>query len=222
MDPTLLRQALSTFLGNEQFRKLVAQCRRAGRLRFWQEEELARFAQARPDLRFSPDDLRLALRVCEVHGRELLPDTVEVIHGNVDHMAEYNQASARSFPNAKTGPLYTEGAPSRDSAVWYCSECRQAQADWTTRQRRRGPHPNVNPTRRVMLDEYGAEFGLAALTDWRLDRWKALRAEVEAELAVGGELWEYETEGFRALAGESGLAVIRDEVVVRFWQLMRS
>ena len=136
MDPVLLRQTLAAFLGDDQFRKLVVQHRWAGRLRYWHEEALARFADARPDVGFSPDDLALALRVCEVHGQELLADTVEVCEGCVAFADDYARASRESFPNAMAGPLYTQGAPSRDPHVWYCPDCRLAEAAWMASRKR--------------------------------------------------------------------------------------
>jgi hypothetical protein len=136
MDAPALRQAITAFLGADQFRKLVVQVHRAGRLRYWHEEEVSRFRAAHPDLRFTTADLFVVLRVCELHGSELQPDTAEVIEGNIDYADWYIKARTRLFPNARSGPVYTEGAPapSRIDSVWYCPECRSAASAWCNRR----------------------------------------------------------------------------------------
>ncbi|HET6575297.1 MAG TPA: hypothetical protein VFG68_16950 [Fimbriiglobus sp.] len=80
----------------------------------------------------------------------------------------------------------------------------------------------MNLTRQTTLDEYGATWGYDSFTGWRRDKWLAFRSEVEAVLADGGQLWEWESSGFRSLAGVGGLAVVRDDNIVKHWQLARS
>lgn len=53
-------------------------------------------------------------------------------------------------------------------------------------------------------------------------KWLATRREIELELALGGELWEWETSGYHQMAGAAGLAVIREGKMARKWPLMRS
>lgn len=77
-------------------------------------------------------------------------------------------------------------------------------------------------TQRTTLDEFAAAWGKEQLADRRRDKWLAFRSEVEAALAEGGELWEWESTRFRELAGVCGLAVVRDGTVVREWQVGKS
>jgi hypothetical protein len=132
LDPAEWRRAFTAFVGPEQFRKFVRQFRRAGRLRFWQEQVLERFFAASPGLRVSGDGLATLLRVCELHGDELQPDAIGVVEGNVDYTERYNRSRQELFPNSVPGPWYTEGGPSPGpvARVWYCPECRAAEAAW--------------------------------------------------------------------------------------------
>jgi hypothetical protein len=77
-------------------------------------------------------------------------------------------------------------------------------------------------TRRTSLDELAEVWGAATFTGWRADRWAAFRAEVEAALAGGGELWEWESDGFRSFRGVCGVAVVRGSAWAREWQLGKS
>src|SRR5438046_2361249 len=103
MDAAALRQALAGFMGADRFRKFVQQFGQAGRLRFWQEEVWGRFVAAHPELAVSVDELRVALRVCELHGCELLSDRVEVSRGCIDYAKRYIHARNRLFPRAALG-----------------------------------------------------------------------------------------------------------------------
>jgi hypothetical protein len=76
--------------------------------------------------------------------------------------------------------------------------------------------------RRTTVAESEAEYGFDTLAGWRLEKWQALKAEIEATLVNGGQLWEWESEGFRVLAGIGGLAVVRDGQIVNSWQLWKS
>jgi hypothetical protein len=137
LDSTEWRRAFTAFVGPDQFRKFLQHFRRAGRLRFWQEQVLERFFVANPGLRVGGGDLTTLLRVCELHGGELKSETVEVIEGNVDYAERYSRAKQESFPNSASGPWYTEGGPSPGPVVrvWYCPECRAAEAAWDSRPR---------------------------------------------------------------------------------------
>lgn len=219
-----LRRAHIEFLGDDQFLKFVSQLRQTGHLRYWQEEAWGRFTIAHPDHRVSLTDLHTALRICELHGDELLPDTVEVVEGCVDYSERYTRAKRDHFPNAASGPIYTEGAPhsGRVVDVWYCPECRRAEAPWRGERARQGCPSEMDLRRQTTLNEYGSALGCDAFTGWRRDKWLSFRSEVEAMLADGGQLWEWESVGFRSFAGEWGLAVVRDGKVVKHWQLAKS
>lgn len=131
-EAAILRQALAAFLGEERFRKFVRQGVRRGRLRYWQAQEWARFTAAHPESAVSLEELEAALRVCELHGRELLPDSVGVIRACVDYADGYIEAWNRLFPHAAPGPVSTEGAPFEQNRVdvWYCPVCREARTKW--------------------------------------------------------------------------------------------
>lgn len=224
MDAASLRRQLAEFLGGERFRRFVVELRRAGRLRFWQEEAWDWFVAAHPGYRVSLSDLLAALRVCELHGAELLPDEVAVVEGHVDYAERYVRAERETFPNAAGGPVWTRGAPSTGptTGVWYCTDCRREAARWRGARARRAGPTDPDLTRLTTLGEYGAEWGYGSLTGVGRTRWLALRAEIEAAVAGGGELWEWESAGFREFAGVCGLAVVRDGSIVRHWQLAKS
>src|SRR5262249_12410400 len=88
-DAATLRRALATFLGEERFAKVVRQAVNRGRLLYWQEQEWDRFTATHPEFAVSVQELAIALRICELHGVELLPDTVEVFRGCRDYTDKY-------------------------------------------------------------------------------------------------------------------------------------
>ena len=109
VEAVALRQALAAFLGDERFRQFVKEGIRRGRLRFWQEQEWDRFATLHPGFAVGLDELALALRICELHGQELLADTVEVFRGCADYADWYIEARNRLFPHAASDSWSTEG-----------------------------------------------------------------------------------------------------------------
>ena len=127
-----LRNALRSFLGDEQFRKFVEQGLYSGRLRYWQETAWAEFLGSRPEMRVDLDELASSLQVCHLHGDELCPDTVTVFHGCVDFVQSYCEVRNRLFPRAALDIVSTEGSPfpSDTFTVWYCPTCRRAYTDW--------------------------------------------------------------------------------------------
>jgi hypothetical protein len=131
-----LRQALAGFLGEDRFWKFVQQGVRRGRLRFWQAQEWDRFTAAYPEFAVRLEELAGVLRICTLHGQELLPDTVEVFHGCRDYADWYLEARNSLFPYAAADPWSTEGAPFDGDriGVWYCPACRQAKAEWEAKR----------------------------------------------------------------------------------------
>lgn len=225
MTEAVLRQALSEFLGEGRYRKFVQQGFRRGRLLYWQEQEWVRFTAAHPEPAVRLGLLEAALRVCHLHGDELRPDTVEVFQGCRDFSPSYLEIRNRFFPHAALDSVFTEGRSlDADHAdVWFCPTCRKEADEWRTR-RGRSPSGGMEKhlIRRTTLDEMAESWGANTFNDWRAEKWVALRREVEACLASGGELWEWESDGFRSFAGVSGAAVIRDGEWVGEWQLGRS
>jgi hypothetical protein len=143
-DAVALRRALADFLGVERFRKFVQQLRSTCRLRFWQEQEWGRFVAARPEFAIGEDELAVALRVCWLHGLKLQPDTVEVIDGQVEYADWYIRAKVAEFPCAASSPVWSAGCPlpTRSLGVWFCPECRRAEANWQQRQGEQGAAPD--------------------------------------------------------------------------------
>lgn len=224
MDAVSLRGQLATFLSDRQYRKFVAGLRRTERLRFWQEQEWERFIAAHPSSRVSLDDLRVALRVCELHATELLPDNVAVVEGHADLAEWYVRARRAEFPNASAGPVYAEGAPLPGPTVdvWYCPGCRHAETRWWAGHGRSKTPSELDLTRRTTLDEVEAAWAHGSLDGRVRHRYRALWADVASSLAAGGELWEWETAGLREFAGVCGLAVVRDRCIIRHWILGKS
>lgn len=130
-EPATLRRALAAFLGVGRFRKFVQQGCRRGRLRYWQEQEWAKFTAAHAEFAVEIGELELALRICEVHGQELLPDMVKVFRGCVDYTREYTDARKQLFPHAASA-ISAEGVPFEGDRieVWYCPACRQEETAW--------------------------------------------------------------------------------------------
>src|SRR5262249_40986458 len=124
------RKALTAFLGHERYRKFVKQGLSKGQLRFWQEQEWGRFSAAHPEFSLTPEELIVALRVCWLHGDELLPETVEILEGQVHFADDYVRAKATSFPCSGQAGVRYEGCQTRKVEGWYCPECRRAEATW--------------------------------------------------------------------------------------------
>ncbi len=80
----------------------------------------------------------------------------------------------------------------------------------------------VHLHRATTFAEYERDLGFDTLTGWRGAKWAAFRREVEAELAAGGQLWEWEYRGDHGLTGVTGLAVVRGGIVARKWQLWKA
>ncbi|QDU20577.1 hypothetical protein [Urbifossiella limnaea] len=228
MDAATFRLDLAAFLGADEYRKFVRQARQAGRLRYWHERELNRFFDARPDLRLGGDEIFAALRVCELHGDELMAGTAEVIGGHVAYADEYLRTRRDRFPNAASGPFYTQGgrSPGPFVEVWYCPACREAEAAWQEANGSRSRDPvTASLKRRTTYREYVLKW---LGDDWSKlpkplrERAKEREAEVSAKLRPGDELWEYEFGDRNSFAYVSGLAVVRGGVVVEHWAEWKS
>jgi hypothetical protein len=137
VDASKLRRALAQFLGENQYRKFVHEGVRRGRLRYWQQQSWDAFLAAHPEYAVTLDELSGAIRVCHLHGDELLPATVEVFHGCVDYSREFSQALVKYFPKCIM-PFSTEGAPfdGDTKQVRYCPTCEIAASEWAASQKR--------------------------------------------------------------------------------------
>ena len=133
-----LRCALTSFLGEDRFRQFVAQGL-TPRMRYWQEKEWERFCSAHPEFAVSLEELEVALRICEVHGLELQPDTAALFHGHLTYGPDPDRV--RLYPHAANLPIATGGRPAKEfsTAVWYCQACRVAA------QQRGAPNNSFKP-----------------------------------------------------------------------------
>ena len=131
MSLSALRNEFEAFVGDDRYRKFLRQGFRP-RLKFWQEQELARFFEARPNLQCELSELEIAFRVCEVHRSELLPCTLEVFDGHLDYVRSYTNARLELFPHAALDPFSTEGGglPTQAMSAWFCAQCRQARSQY--------------------------------------------------------------------------------------------
>jgi hypothetical protein len=129
MDAAGLRQALTAFLGAERYRRFVKHLSYGQRMRYWQERAWGEFILARPEFVVSEDELRVALRVCWVHGLELRPETINEVDGFADYTGYTIRAGDGPYPCCEsTSLLWCEGCPfpARTQVVWYCPHCRDA------------------------------------------------------------------------------------------------
>jgi|GEM_PF-3208102 len=133
-----LRTALKSFLGDELYSTFIEKgFDRRGELRYWQQKEWDRFIAAHPEFTVGPEDLAVAMRICHLHGDELLPGTADVFHGCLDYAQDYMTIRNEWFPNAQMDVYSTEGAPGtpfdgkyHQVDVWFCPTCRAARAKW--------------------------------------------------------------------------------------------
>lgn len=121
----ILRTMFARYLGDAEYHRFL----RAGtttRLRFWQERVIANFTNSYPDLKVTIDELVVALRICEVHGDELIEESVQGVATKIDHIETHEMRA--TFPHANTGPIARGiGAEEKAVSVWYCPSCRKAR-----------------------------------------------------------------------------------------------
>jgi hypothetical protein len=136
-DARELREALKAFLGEVQFRKFVKQGFRQGRLMYWQERSWEAFVSEHPHYAISVGELTEALRVCHLHGDDLLRQTVEVIKYDVYLDRAYEKARSELFPNASLE--FIMAGPSSGNTVerWFCTRCEQVKRQWLDEYKRR-------------------------------------------------------------------------------------
>lgn len=134
MSPTRLRDALREFLGDASFRKFVADLFHLKRLRYWQDQRLQEFATLYPDLALDSNSLAAALRICEVHGRELYLGTPAIFRGTKERTKLYIDARNRQFPHAGLSPFQSHDEDAATREIWLCSDCVAEEAAWKADQ----------------------------------------------------------------------------------------
>jgi len=131
-----LREAFAQFLGKEQFRKFAKQGMHNGRMRFWQESLWKRFIAANPDYVSFEKELQAAIRICEIHGDDLLRGEVPIVRRKtrlLTRLLETNHgAAARYYPNSNSSPFFVgdENVEGETHEVWYCPTCRENESDY--------------------------------------------------------------------------------------------
>jgi hypothetical protein len=133
--PAELRAAFESFLGTERFTKFL----RTGvvpRLRYWQEVEWRNFVSAHPEFDVPAEEVKDALRVCEIHHLELESEIAEVVQGNIDWDTRYLKIRAELFPHAAQDSISDEGNAAFPShvQVWYCTNCRNVREQWLAKR----------------------------------------------------------------------------------------
>jgi hypothetical protein len=129
-----LRSMFAREIGQEEYRRFL-EAGVAGRLRYWQEQLISRFVLAHPELSLAAGELEHALRVCEVHGDELVEGNVPGLAADIDYVKPPESGSL--FPKANISPIgLGSGAIERPVSVWFCPSCRRAYETW--RQRANG------------------------------------------------------------------------------------
>jgi hypothetical protein len=132
VDVISLRRELADFLGKADFQTFVKQVFRRERLVFWQEKKWGQFVAEHPEYAISFSALKVALRVCHLHGDELQPTWLNVTRDEFDYSDEYSDALVNLFPFESTGPIMIgeQQIPGGKIADWYCPSCRIAKKDW--------------------------------------------------------------------------------------------
>ena len=128
-DPVALRKAFAAFLGEERFFKFVRRGVKP-RLKFWQEQQWEAFLTANSHIQADMADLEIALRICEVHGSELQPCTVETFDGCILLSQDYLQARSDLFPHAALDRIMVPSGTAQQMASWYCPACRVRATEW--------------------------------------------------------------------------------------------
>jgi hypothetical protein len=125
------RAAFASFAGPDRYRQFLRALNREGRWRgrllYWQEELLARFAEAVPSAEVTFERVESLLRVCELHGAELAPDRAALSRRCRAAVTDHTRAAAERFPSTDCGPLVMgRQLDNFRRGLWYCPACRAA------------------------------------------------------------------------------------------------
>ncbi|MDY0747756.1 hypothetical protein SNE35_24850 [Paucibacter sp. R3-3] len=126
-----IRAEFQRFVGDKEYRRFLV-VGVSSRLRFWQERLVSAFVQSAAGLSATPEEVVIALRVCEVHGDELIEGSVPGVAAEIDY-APSDEARTK-FPKADSDPVgLGSGAGERAVPVWYCPSCRRLREAWLQR-----------------------------------------------------------------------------------------
>jgi hypothetical protein len=217
MDVADIRASFRDFVGRDRYRTFVRtlnrECRRKGRLFFWQEKLWREFVANAPGAPTSEANIMDTFRTCDVHGCGLEALPSNALPPEFRHTPEYDHALDTLFPLAAGGDLV-------------CAQCRSERQRWIS----------VNPDLCRILRcqttyEAYCHRQFEQLTDKTKvddikrqaeDGIKKLSAEIASQMQPGDELWEWDRGGWHQLAGRSGVAIVRDGKIVKEWCLCKS
>jgi hypothetical protein len=139
MEASEFRTAFASFAGPDRYRKFLRALNREdrwrGRFVYWQEELLARFAATAPSAGVAFEQVESLLRVCELHGADLVADPEALSHRCRGAVTDYTRAAAELFPNTDCGPLVMgRRFDNFRQGLWYCPVCRAAEVEWAVRR----------------------------------------------------------------------------------------
>lgn len=212
-----IRAEFKRFVGAERFRKFVRfvghQCRRKGRLLFWQEQLWDEFASKLPEARLSREEILRVFCICDVHGGELEDLPPEDPKGKIRWTPEYDQAKETLFPLANG--LYAS-----------CLQCQSEQRTWIFENpelcrilRRKTTYEDYA---RRHIDRISEPKDRADMMKQAEPGIKQRAAEIAAQMDPGDELWEWDAGGWHRLAGRGGVAIVRDGKIVKKWCEVKS
>jgi len=135
MEANEFRTAFAMFAGADRYQQFVRALNGEGRWRcrflFWQEELLAPFAASHPSAVVEFERVEQLLRVCELHGAELVPDPEGLSQRCRGAVTEYTRAQGERFPNSDCGPLIIgRRFDNFRRGLWFCPVCRAAETEW--------------------------------------------------------------------------------------------
>jgi hypothetical protein len=130
-----LREAFAHFLGKERFAKFVECSARNFKLKFKQQRAWEDFISVHPEFKDRFDDLKLAIRICQLHGDELLLDSSPALCCRATLLGRLSGSNSRQalehYPNAESGPhLRANSNNGAAYEIWYCPTCREREAEW--------------------------------------------------------------------------------------------
>lgn len=124
------RTRFKAYSGAETYAKFIKALHRTvrkdSRLRFWQQDLWQSFVSDNPHFELSEDALVEALRNCELHEDELIPEEVPAFHGCIDYSREYEQDLIERFPHATMKQIMVSSEYTQLTyTLWVCTTCNQ-------------------------------------------------------------------------------------------------
>ncbi|MBX9653490.1 hypothetical protein K2Y11_07695 [bacterium] len=204
INATDLRLLFRRFAGTERYVRFVRAINRLNdknRLRFWQQDLWNDFVVANSISPRTTDEIVSLLSVCYVHEIPLLHTTTISTTPAIRSTPEYESAEFNLFPYAINDGLL-------------CLECRDSRKRWI--------EDNDELCRilrcKTTYEEYCVrQLAESACTPDFRAKIKTRSAEIAALMLPGDELWEWDAGGWHRLAGNGGVAIVRDGQIIKQW-----